>query len=45
MDFLMSQPTLGHIKLALQNLPQGMKGLDETYQQAMIRNEGQEQGY
>ena len=45
MDSLMSQPTLGHIKRALQNLPQGMKGLDETYEMAMKRIEGQEEGY
>jgi hypothetical protein len=32
MDSLMSQPTLGHIKRALQNLLQGIKGLDETYE-------------
>jgi hypothetical protein len=44
-DSLISQPTLGHIKRALQNLPQGMKGLDETYRQAMKRIEGQEKGY
>ena len=44
-DSLMSQPTLGHIKQALQNLPQGMKGLDETYEQAMRRIAGQEKGY
>jgi hypothetical protein len=45
MDSLVSQPTLGHIKCVLQNLPQGMKGLDETYSQAMRRIEGQEEGY
>src|SRR2546423_1947542 len=45
MESLMSQPTLGHIKRALQNLPQGMKGLDETYEQATRRIEGQEEGY
>ena len=42
-DSLMSQPSLGHIKRALKNLPQGMKGLDETYNQAMKRIEGQEE--
>jgi hypothetical protein len=45
MDSLMSQPTLGHIKRALLRLPQGVKGLDETYEQAMRRIEGQEEGY
>jgi hypothetical protein len=45
MDFLMSQPTLGHIKRVLQTLPRGMKGLDETYEQAIKRIEGQEKGY
>jgi hypothetical protein len=45
MDSLMSQPTLRHIKRALQSLPQGIKGLDKTYEQAMRRIEGQEKGY
>jgi len=31
MDAFMSRPTLGHIKLALKNLPRGIKGLDKTY--------------
>ena len=41
----MSQPTVGNIKRTLQNLPQGEKGLDETYKQAMKRIEGQDKGY
>ena len=41
----MSQPTRGHIKQALQNLPKGIEGLDETYRQAMKRIEGQEEGF
>ena len=45
MDSLMSEPTRGDIKRALRNLPQGAKGLDETYEQAMRRIEGQEKGY
>jgi ankyrin repeat protein len=45
MDSLMSQPTLGHIRQALKNLPQGIKGLDETYEQAMRRIECQDEGY
>ncbi len=45
MDSLKSQPTLGDIKRALRNLPQGMEGLDETYKQAIKRIEGQEEGY
>src|SRR5271156_6691245 len=44
-DSLMSHTALGHIKKALQNLPQGMKGLNETYDDAMTRIEGQEEGY
>jgi ankyrin repeat protein len=44
MDSLMSHTTLGHIKKGLQNLPQGMKGLNETYDDAMTRIEGQEEG-
>jgi hypothetical protein len=45
MDSLMSQPTLGHIKRALQNLLQGIKGLDETYERVTRKVEGQEEGY
>jgi ankyrin repeat protein len=45
MDSLMSQPTLGHIKRAMRSLPQGVKGLDETYEQAIKRIESQEEGY
>ena len=45
MDSIMSQPTRGDIKLALQNLPKGMKGLDETYKQAMERIESQGEGF
>src|ERR1700733_11071234 len=45
MDSLMSHSTLGHIKKGLQNLPQGMKGLNVTYDDAMTRIEGQEEGY
>jgi hypothetical protein len=45
MDSLISQPTVGHIKRTLQNLPRGEKGLDETYKQAMRRIEDQDEGY
>jgi hypothetical protein len=45
MDSLKSQPTIGDIKQTLQNLPQGIKGLDETYEKAIKRIEGQEEGY
>jgi ankyrin repeat protein len=45
MDSLMSQPTLGHVRRALKSLPQGLKGLDETYEQAMRRIECQDEGY
>ena len=41
-DSLAQEPTVGHIELALQNLP---KGLDETYKQAMIRIESQGEGF
>jgi ankyrin repeat protein len=44
-DSLMSHPTLGHIKQALRNLPQGFEGLDETYRQAMERITHQPEGY
>jgi hypothetical protein len=40
MDSLIDQPTVGHIKQVLLNLPQGINGLDETYDQAMKRIEG-----
>lgn len=42
MDSLTSQPTPGHIKQTLQNLP---KGVDETYEQAMKRIENQGEGF
>ncbi|RYP63833.1 hypothetical protein DL769_006845 [Monosporascus sp. CRB-8-3] len=42
MDMLISKPTKGHIKQALQVLGKGMKGLDETYGQAMERIKRQE---
>jgi ankyrin repeat protein len=45
MDSLMSQPTLGHVRQALKTLPRGLKGLDETYEQAMRRIECQDEGY
>lgn len=45
MDSLKNQPTLGHIKLALRNLPRGVKGLDETYKQAMERIQHQAESY
>jgi hypothetical protein len=41
-DSLAREPTVGHIELALQNLP---SGLDETYKQAMIRIESQGGGF
>jgi Ankyrin repeats (3 copies)/Ankyrin repeats (many copies) len=45
MDSLMSKPTAGDIKLALQNLPKGMEGLDVTYEQTMKRINSQEEGF
>src|SRR5947207_5778174 len=45
MDSLMSKPTAGDIKLALRNLPEGMRGLDMTYEQAIKRIDGQEEGF
>jgi len=45
MDALMSKSTRGGIKLALRNLPDGMKGLDVIYDQAMKRIDGQEEGF
>ena len=41
-DSLTNQPTVGHIKQALQNLP---KGLDQTYEQTMNRIESQGEGF
>ncbi|KAH0551528.1 hypothetical protein GP486_007254, partial [Trichoglossum hirsutum] len=45
MDSLTSQPTLGDIKQALRNLPQGVEGLNETYKRAMERIQYQAEGY
>src|SRR5438876_1033409 len=45
MDFLKNQPTVGHIKQVLQDIPQKMNGLDETYEQAMRRIKDQEKEY
>jgi hypothetical protein len=44
-DFLMSQPTLGDIKLALQDLCQRAKGPDMIYEQVVERIEGQGAGF
>lgn len=41
----MSKPTRGDIKLALRNLPKGMKGLNMTYEQAIKRIDGQEEDF
>jgi ankyrin repeat protein len=38
----MSKPTPGDLKIALNNLPRGKQGLDNTYEQAMERIQGQE---
>ncbi|KAH7176018.1 hypothetical protein EDB81DRAFT_611468, partial [Dactylonectria macrodidyma] len=40
-DALAQDPTVGHIELALQNMP---RGLNDTYEQAMMRIEGQGNG-
>ena len=45
MDSLMSKLTCGDIKLALQNLPRGIEGLDIMYKEAMKRINGQEEGF
>ncbi|KAH0547754.1 hypothetical protein FGG08_000011 [Glutinoglossum americanum] len=45
MDSLMGKPTAGDIKLALWDLPKGMRGLDMTYEQAIKRINGQEEGF
>ncbi|KAF2192452.1 ankyrin repeat protein, partial [Zopfia rhizophila CBS 207.26] len=45
MDSLKGQITVGHIELALENLPRGIKGLYNTYDQAMIRIDGQVDGF
>lgn len=37
MEHLMDKPSIGLLKEALQTLPQGRKGLTETYQQAIMR--------
>jgi ankyrin repeat protein len=43
MDSLNSQPTIGHIKKSVKNLPRGIKGLDATYKEALARIDGQEE--
>jgi ankyrin repeat protein len=45
MDSFLRKPTPGDIKLALRNLPRGIKGLDMMYDQAVKRIEGQEEGF
>jgi hypothetical protein len=45
MDSLLSKSTYGDIKLALQNLPCGIEGLDMMYEQAIKRIDGQEEGF
>ena len=45
MDSLLSKSTPGAIRLALQNLPRGIKGLDTMYEQAMKRIDGQEEDF
>ncbi|KAK2772638.1 hypothetical protein FQN53_004485 [Emmonsiellopsis sp. PD_33] len=43
MDSLMTKPTAGALRLALQALPRGAKGLDRTYDQAFERIKGQDE--
>src|SRR6266487_2129386 len=43
MDLLLSKSRCGSIKLALQNLPRGIQGLDTTYEQRMKIIDGQEE--
>ena len=45
MDSLLSKSTPGAIRLVLQNLPRGVKGLDTMYEQAMKRIDGQEEDF
>jgi hypothetical protein len=45
MDSLLSKSTPGAIRLALQDLPRGIKGLDTLYEQAMKRIDGQEEDF
>ncbi|KAK2788055.1 hypothetical protein FQN51_003050 [Onygenales sp. PD_10] len=44
MDSLMTKPTAGALRLALQTLPRGAKGLDKTYDQAFerIKDQGED---
>lgn len=37
MDALASQPSVGHIKRSLKDLPRGQSGLDQTYENALQR--------
>ncbi|KAB5575789.1 ankyrin repeat-containing domain protein [Coniochaeta sp. 2T2.1] len=45
MDALASQPSVGHLKKALKELPKGLSGLDQTYENALqrITNQAPEQ--
>lgn len=45
MDALASQPSVGHIKRTLKDLPKGIDGLDQTYENALqrIKNQAPEQ--
>jgi hypothetical protein len=45
MDSFLSKSTPGDIKLALRNLPRGIKGIDTMYDQAVKRIDGQEEGF
>ncbi|KAJ6261446.1 ankyrin repeat [Drechslerella dactyloides] len=45
MDSLADCPTIGDLKRMLQKLPQGITGLDETYERAIKRIEGQREGH
>ena len=44
MKTLLEQATIGHLKEALDNLPQGEEGLDDTYRQAVERIRNQTRG-
>ena len=41
MDTLASQPSIGHLKRAVNNLPKGSEGLDQVYLDALERINGQ----
>ncbi|KAJ5936943.1 hypothetical protein N7466_003393 [Penicillium verhagenii] len=45
MQSLLGQPTIGHLEIALKNLPSGESRLDDTYNKVVERIESQHEGH